>query len=165
METLVERAFASECEEEFSFSHAQLQKRMMQLLLRHIQNEYEVFLFVTFQTTPISYTPDICLYPKRTIDLFDTSVAENSAPILAVEIVNHGQSSLELVHKAIAMIQAGVVTCLIVEPRANLVTVCTEKGRTSLHAGEFLHHPLFSDPISLDEVFDTNSSTASNHTF
>ena len=174
METLVERAFASEyedveyniihnnneIEEEMpSLIHGWIQRRLMKILFRTILNGYEVLPPITFKVTEKGYAPDICVYPASELhlDLIDTNPTLNIAPILAIEIVSVSQGNIELIHKCIDMIKAGVETCWILEPATGIVVVCTEKGRTSLHMGEFLHHPLLSDPISLDEIFDLHS--------
>jgi Uma2 family endonuclease len=172
METLVERNFIDEHDDtEYdiirlfdeegkamsSKIHGWLQRRFLTTLMRIVSKEYEVFPPVTFKTTDRGYTPDVCIFLKQPLDVIEDVPAENTAPILAVEIVSRSQNVGELIRKANEMIKAGVETCWVVEPAAEVVVICTVQGRTVLHKGEFLHHPLLSDPISLDEVFDTNS--------
>lgn len=171
METLLERSFVDEYDdttynivhvfdeegkEMSSKIHGWLQRRFLTTLMRLIGKEYEVFPPITFKTTDKGYTPDVCVYPRYPLNILNDAPAENTAPVLAVEIVSQSQNLGDLIRKSLAMIDAGVETCWVVEPTAAIVVVVTAQGRTSLHLGEFLHHPLLSDPISLDELFDTN---------
>jgi Uma2 family endonuclease len=173
METLEKLIFADAHDEEHgifdnlsdeekampSLIHGWIQKRLMNILDRVIQRGYAVLPPITFKVTEEGYTPDICVYhaSELHLDLIDTNPTLNIAPILAIEIVSVSQGNIELIHKCIDMIKAGVETCWIFEPATGVVVVCTEKGRTSLHIGEFLHHPLLSDPICIDEIFDLHS--------
>lgn len=134
--------------------HGRLQRRFLTTLMRLVSDDYEVFPPVTFKTTDKGYTPDVCVYPQQTLDFLNDVPAEDTAPILAVEIVSQSQNLGALIRKAQEMIRAGVETCWVVEPTAEIVVTCNTQGRKSLHKGEFLHHPLLSDPISIDEIFD-----------
>lgn len=172
METVLERVFVDKHEDSIYSSipsndeeekmpnviHGWLQMKVMTMLVQRLPKEYGVYPPITFKTTERGYTPDVCVYSKNSLhfDLLDVNPNANIAPTLAVEIVSSSQNNVELILKAISMIQAGVETCWIVEPATGVVVVCTQDGRTTLHKGEFLHHPLLSDPISLDELFDTS---------
>jgi Uma2 family endonuclease len=139
-----------------SLIHGWIQKRLLNILDRAIQRGYAVLPPITFKTTEKGYTPDICVYEthKLHLDFIDVNPTLNIAPILAIEIVSISQSNAELIHKCLEMLSAGVETCWILEPATSIVIVCTSEGRTILHRGEFLHHSLLSDPMSIDEIFD-----------
>ncbi|TAE26904.1 MAG: Uma2 family endonuclease [Candidatus Kapaibacterium sp.] len=170
METLEKPIFTDAHDEEYgifdtmsdeekampSLIHGWIQKRLMNILDRVIQRGYAVLPPITFKVTEKGYAPDICVYAANELhlDVIDVNPTLNIAPILAVEIVSISQGMVEIIRKANEMMKAGVETCWVIEPAAGIVIVCTAKGRVSLHAGEFLHHPLLSDPISIDEIFD-----------
>jgi Uma2 family endonuclease len=170
METLQERIFADTHDDDHSIFdnlndeekkipsilHGWIQMNLTQILRARIAKEYVILPTVTFKTTERGYTPDLCVYRSTPalLDPLDLTPNANIPPLLAVEIVSSSQNNAELIFKSLAMLTAGVETCWIVEPPTGVVIICDKNGRTVLRQGDFLHHPLLSDPISLDEIFD-----------
>ncbi len=158
MEMLEEVDIAYETEEEEdempSFTHGQLQLRLLNTLNSLLEERYEAYPPITFQGAKRRYTPDVAIFPKRGYVRQKTYLVEKIPPIFAVEIISPGQTMMEMVFKCEEMLESGVEECWIIEPANDTITVCRKDTQFVRHRGESLEYGLCTRPLTVDEIFD-----------
>jgi len=140
-----------------NFTHGELQTELI-LLLRSVLSEgYTALSPITFQGIARRYTPDVVVYPKRTTPRDKASReyrVEQTAPILAVEIISPDQTMFDMILKCSEMLASGVEECWIVEPSNETITVCRKDTQFVRHRGEVLEYALCTRSVTVDEIFD-----------
>jgi Uma2 family endonuclease len=140
-----------------NYRHGELQTELILLLRFVLRENYTSLSPITFQGMSRRYTPDVVVYPKRTTPHDKTSRdyrVEQTAPLLAVEIISPDQTMYDMVLKCSEMLASGVEECWIVEPANETVTVCRKDRQFVRHRGEVLEYALCTQPITVDEIFD-----------
>lgn len=149
--------FEEEDEEMPSFTHGQIQLRLLNTLNGTLQQKYEAYPPITFQGAKRRYTPDVVIFPKRVNSRQKTylvDLVEKMPPLLAIEIISPGQTMMEMVFKCAEMLESGVEECWIAEPANETITVCRKDTQFVRHRGEVLEYALCTQPITVDEIFD-----------
>jgi len=137
-----------------NFAHGRLQFGLLEQCNRALRSDVCAYPPITFRGKSRRYTPDVVIYPKRTVPLSEESNLEMTPPILAVEIISPGQTMSEMVKKCREMLASGVEECWIIEPANETVTVCRAGIMFVLRRGEEIQHALFTHTIAVDEVFN-----------
>lgn len=101
------------------------------------------------------YTPDVCLYPKQHINVFEEDTLRmTEIPLLAVEILSPSQAAQIALDKFKAYFNAGVQSCWLVIPTARAVVVYESPQQArSFNSGEVVDNRL-NIRISIDEIFE-----------
>jgi Uma2 family endonuclease len=137
-----------------NFSHGRLQFGLLEQCNRVLRSDVRAYPPITFRGKSRRYTPDVVIYPKRTTPLTEENTIELTPPIIAVEIISPGQTMSEMVKKCREMLASGVEECWIIEAANETVTVCRPGIVFALHRGEGIQHPLLTQTIAVDEVFN-----------
>jgi Uma2 family endonuclease len=114
-----------------SFNHGFVQAMITGVLLDQ-QDDLMVVNELTLQLGDDRVTPDVCVYPHRTVNFQDDVVAMTEMPLLAVEILSPTQGVQEVVTQIQNLLEAGVESCWLVQPATETVTIYRsgEKPRT-----------------------------------
>lgn len=99
--------------------------------------------------------PDICLYPKQTINVFEEdTIKMTELPLLAIEILSPSQAVQIALDKFKMYFQAGIQSCWLVIPTAHAVIVYSSPQQAqSFNSGELIDKTL-NIRISTNEIFD-----------
>ncbi|MEZ4525653.1 MAG: Uma2 family endonuclease [Desulfobacterales bacterium] len=96
-----------------------------------------VFAELTLQIGEKDYIPDICLYPKREVNLMEKDIIRmKEMPSAVVEILSPTQTVQELMDKFDIYFQAGIQSCWLAAPFAQTVSVYTSDGRARVFHNE-----------------------------
>ncbi|MBK9335222.1 MAG: Uma2 family endonuclease [Lewinellaceae bacterium] len=79
--------------------HGFLQHKIGVLLDQLFADKFMFISELSLDSTPPS-TPDICIYPKRKLDVRTVVAREKEMPLTTIEILSPSQSVNELMHKA-----------------------------------------------------------------
>ena len=140
-----------------NYTHGELQTELLWLLRSILNSSYKALSPITFQGLYRKFTPDVVVYPKRTTPRDKTSReyrVEQTAPLLAVEIISPDQTMFDMILKCSEMLASGVEECWIVEPSNETITVCRKDTQFVRHRGEALEYRLCTQPLTVDEIFD-----------
>jgi Uma2 family endonuclease len=146
--------FEEEDDEMPSFTHGQIQLRLLNTLNSTLEQRYEAYPPITFQGAKRRYTPDVVIFPKRVNSRQKTYLVEKMPPLLAIESISPGQTMLEMVFKCAEMLESGVEECWIAEPANDTITVCRTDAQFVRHRGEVLEYALCTRSLTVDEIFD-----------
>jgi Uma2 family endonuclease len=105
-----------------SWNHGKIQAAVIIALGRY-GDHYDVISELSLELEDLRATPDVCLYPKRPMDLTRDTLRVEEPPHLAVEIVSSTQRTQDLVDKIRDLISAGTGSCWLVQPATRSVTV------------------------------------------
>lgn len=127
-----------------SYHHAYLSSNLIVALSR-LKN-YSIFSELTLQIDGKDYTPDICLYPKKHINLASRDILKmTEMPLLAIEVLSPTQGTLEIVDKFAAYFSAGIKSCWLVIPPAQTIVVYSSMEQMKT----FNHGELVDDAVSI----------------
>ncbi len=148
--------------------HAYLQANLI-AALKKLPN-YTVFSELTLQITlpspdPVEentstgsacdYTPDVCLYPKQHINVFEEDIIRmTEMPLLAVEVLSPSQAAQVALDKFKVYFQAGIQSCWLVIPTAHAVIVyASPQQAESFNSGE-VNDKTLNIRIPISEIFE-----------
>lgn len=140
-----------------NYTHGELQTELLWLLRSVLNPNYKALSPITFQGLYRKFTPDVVVYTKRTKPHDKTSREyriEQTAPLLAIEIISPDQTMFAMVQKCEEMLESGVEECWIVEPSNETITVCQSNMQFVRHRGESLEYRLCTRPLTVDEIFN-----------
>jgi Uma2 family endonuclease len=84
-----------------SRNHALVQSQIGYILKRDYGNEFSILSELSLSLMPKDATPDLCIYPKMTINLEDDDVIKMvEPPLTAIEILSPEQALNDLVRKS-----------------------------------------------------------------
>jgi len=86
----------------------------------HYGAQYRIAGEVALATVPDSTTPDLVVYPQRTLNFVNETAKQTDPPLLVVEIQSPSQSNNFLTDKAAQYFAFGVQSCWIVFPALSL---------------------------------------------
>jgi Uma2 family endonuclease len=100
------------------------------------------------------YIPDLCVYPKRKVDLSaDDIIRMTEMPIGIMEVLSPRQSILDIQEKFPVYFNAGVKSCWLVVPPTQTVTVYAVPGQGQLFKTGNVIDPVLDIELSLEEIF------------
>ncbi len=134
--------------------HGAIQSKISYLL----QNTYgDKFMFpneLSLDTTPAS-TPDICIYPKKKLDIRTVAAKEEEAPLTTIEILSPSQSVNELMHKAWDLyFPFGALSAWIVIPEFKAIQVVLPDDTKHYFDSGMLTDPATGLQVSIEQVFE-----------
>jgi len=136
-----------------SYNYSYAKARVIGALLR--LEEFTVFSELSLRIDGKNYTPDVCLYPKRDVDLSlqDTRELEEM-PVLAIEILSHSQTLEEILDRFGLYFGAVVKSCWLVVPVAGAVVVYASPEKAQrFRTGDIIDEQL-NIQLPLEDIFD-----------
>ena len=133
--------------------HGVLQGDLIFLLNLQYRKKYQFPSEVSLATTPSS-TPDICIFPKKKLDLMKVEAKETEAPITTIEIQSPSQSPDELVKKIHQLyFPMGVKSAWLVLPALKAIQIITPNEQFLFSKGK-LKDPITNIELDIKEIFE-----------
>jgi Uma2 family endonuclease len=136
-----------------SRNHGYIQALITGAILRY-REEYTPFGELTLQLGDLKVTPDICVYPKMSVNFQEDVVRMTEPPLLAVEIVSPSQSTQDVVDKIRDMLDAGVASCWLVQPATETISIFTADAKPRTVSEGTVSDPATEIEVEIDEIFD-----------
>lgn len=136
-----------------NLTHGVIQTNITFALQLSYREEYMFPSELSLATKPSS-TPDICIYPLKTVDRRTTGARESEAPITTIEIQSPSQSLEVLVNKAWDLyFPMGVKSAWIVIPALKAIQIILPNEETFLFTSDMVKDPITNIEIDIKEVF------------
>lgn len=104
-------------------------------------------------TEPVT-TPDICIYPKRKLDVRETEARETEMPLTVIEILSPSQTIDFLQAKVWDIyFPAGIKSAWIVLPQLKSIQLLTPTSQEIFHKSA-LKDPVTDIKINVEKVFE-----------
>jgi len=133
--------------------HGQLQGDLVFLLNLTYRKKYNISSEVSLATSPSS-TPDICIFPKKKLDIMKVEAKETKAPITTIEIQSPSQSPDELVKKIHQLyFPMGVKSAWLVLPALKAIQIITPNAQVLFSKGK-LKDPVTNIELDIKEIFE-----------
>ena len=133
-----------------SFNHGYIQIRLGVLLT--MLDRFTIVSELSLDTTQIinhelgqkqEVKPDLCLYPKRSVNWVDDEIRMTEMPLLAIEILSPAQSQQSLLDKIKLLFALGIQSCWLVNPGLKTVAVFSSPSEfESFSRGEIIDQAL-----------------------
>ena len=136
-----------------SRNHGYIQALITGAILRY-RDDYTPFGELTLQLGDLKVTPDICVYPKMSVNFQEDVVRMTEPPLLAVEIVSPSQSTQDVVDKIRDMLDAGVASCWLVQPATETISIFTADAKPRTVSEGTVSDPATEIEVEIDEIFD-----------
>ena len=134
--------------------HGTVQTQISFLLKTNYGDQFQFPNELSLDSIPPS-TPDICIYPKKKLDLKNVDAKEKEAPITTIEILSPTQSVNELMHKAWDIyFPLGVKSAWIVIPEFKSIQVVLSNDEQHHFDSGLLTDPATGIEISVERVFE-----------
>lgn len=134
--------------------HGTIQAELSFFLNLKYRHQYGFASEVDLATIP-HCTPDICIFPKRTLDILTVADRETEPPITTIDITSLGQSPDELVKKAYeSYFPMGVQSAWIVLPALKAVQVLLPDNTELLFSKGLLKDTVTGIELSIEKIFE-----------
>ncbi|KHD09265.1 hypothetical protein PN36_07470 [Candidatus Thiomargarita nelsonii] len=136
-----------------SYNYSYAKARVIGALLR--LEKFTVFSELSLRIDGKNYTPDVCLYPKRDVDLSLRDTRDlDEMPVLAIEILSHTQTLEEILDRFGLYFGAVVKSCWLVVPVAGAVVVYSSSEKAQrFRTGDIIDEQL-NIQVPLEDIFD-----------
>jgi Uma2 family endonuclease len=132
-----------------------IQANLVRELGVHYKKIYSIASELSLQLSDWPSVPDICIFPKASLDLQNDVVAITTAPLCAIEITSPSQSLSDMVAKARAYFSHGVKSCWIVMlPLGNIYVFSGPDEYEIYRSNQTLRDNVLDISIPLNEVFE-----------
>lgn len=135
-----------------SRNHGFIQAVITGELLRY-RDKYTSFSELTLQLDDLRVTPDLCVYPKMSMNFQEDEVRMTEPPLLAIEIVSPTQSTQEVVDRINDLLEAGVESCWLVQPATETITIFAGDGNPTTVSSGTLRDPATEIEVDVSEIF------------
>ncbi|MFB6272140.1 MAG: Uma2 family endonuclease [Salinibacter sp.] len=136
-----------------SRNHGFIQAILTGELLRY-REQYTAFSELTLQIGDLRVTPDLCVYPKMSMNFQKDEVRMTEPPLLAIEILSPTQSQQDVVNRINNMLDAGVQSCWLVQPATESITIFVDEQKPTTVSTGPLRDPATDIEVNLDDIFD-----------
>lgn len=134
--------------------HGAVQTAISVLLKALYGNKFMFISELSLDSTPPS-TPDICIYPKRKLDVRTVTAREKEVPLTTIEIISPSQSVNELMHKAWDIyFPLGVNSAWIVVPELKGIHIVLPDDTNFFFNTGMLTDPATGIEIPVTQVFE-----------
>lgn len=135
-----------------SFSYSQTKSKLNGSLQQ--LEKYSIFSELTLRIEGRHYTPDVCVYPKREVDISLPDVEEiTEMPVLAIEILSNTQNIQNVLNLFDVFFRAEIKSCWLVIPIAGTVIVYTSKKGQRFSCGNIIDQPL-NIQLPIQDIFN-----------
>ena len=116
--------------------------------------QFTVFLNLTIDINGVDYIPDVCVYPKMSINYAEPDeIRMTDLPVMAVEIVSPTQTIQEVLDKFPNYFQAGIRSCWLLVPQTTTITVYTAPGQGQIFKTGDVVDSVLDIRVPLDQIF------------
>lgn len=137
-----------------NLTHGSLQLNIGFELKLNYGDLYRIASEVALDTPYHSTTPDVVLYPNRTLNFVNEAAKQTEAPLLTIEIESPSQSMDEMIDKVQLYFDFGVKSCWVVVPAMKGVAVYERKGHFEFYKHtEQLYDKNLDIRLDLQKVF------------
>jgi len=146
-----------------SFKHSSAQANLAFLLKR--LGKYSVLTDLSLDISKVDISkfdistkeeikPDVCIYPKRKMNLLDDILRMSEMPLLAIEVLSPKQGVYDILEKFKLYFALGVQSCWLVIPNTRTVVVYSAPdGFATFGTGEVIDESL-GIQIPIEEIFE-----------
>lgn len=136
-----------------SYNYSYAKARVIGALLK--LEDYSVFSEMSLNIESKVYTPDICLYPKRDIELsLPEPVEINELPIIALEVLSYNEAIQDVLNRFDVYFNALIKSCWLVVPVAGVVVVyASSESAQRFRTGDIIDDKL-NITLPLKDIFD-----------
>ncbi len=141
-----------------SINHGIVQACLISELVSRYKDKYTVVSELSLDlptrpVTPDTVTPDISVYPKRTVDWLHDTLKMTDPPLLIIEILSPKQSLDDLVQKVEGYFKDSVKSCWIVQPVIGLITIFTPDMKYKTFSSGPMEDPAMEIKVDLNDIF------------
>lgn len=134
--------------------HGLLQSKISNLLDKGYGDKFMFPNELSLDSSPPS-TPDICIYPKKKVDVKTIAAKEKEPPLTTIEILSPSQSVNELMHKAWDIyFPLGVKSAWIVVPELKGIHIVLPDDQNFYFNTGMLTDPATGVEIPVEKVFE-----------
>ena len=138
-----------------SLNHSIIQLNLGSELRAKYRKKYRIASELSLDLSDWPSVPDICIYPKRPLDLQNDVVGMTEPPLCTIEILSPSQSFTELMNKARNYFKYGVRSCWIVLlPLGNIYVFRAPDDYDIFRPTEILYDKVLDISLPLAEVFE-----------
>lgn len=134
-----------------SINHSIIQAFLIGVLLR--DERYTIASELALDLNGWKATPDIVVYPRRTIDWLHDEVRSTEPPLLTIEIVSPSQNVIDLVEKAEKYLANGVQSAWVVQPSLRLISILTNGAQPTTYTSGTLTDIKLGLTLQMEEIF------------
>ena len=135
-------------------THAYIQAQLIFLLKSLYRKEFSFFSELSLATSPSS-TPDICIYPKKKIAVYEVEAKTTDVPITTIEIQSPSQSIEQLIGKAQQLyFPMDVQSAWIIIPAIRGIQIFTPDEKFVLFTEGDVIDPITDIKLSIEEIFE-----------
>jgi Uma2 family endonuclease len=138
-----------------SEAHSYIQLNIGAELRQRYRKTNSVHSELSLELGDLKRTPDISVFPKRSIDFRHDKVRVTDAPILAVEILSPTQVSQDVIDKIDEMLAAGVKACWFVQPALQTVSVFVLNQKPKTITEGVVSDGVSGIELPIDDIFST----------
>jgi Uma2 family endonuclease len=136
-----------------SLNHSGIQSTLTGLLWVNYRTPYSIFPELSIKLNGESFTPDICIYPKRKLNWQQDARSLTEAPLTTVEILSPSQAIDTFQTKFAAYFAAGVKSCWLVQPFVETIFIFTPDGKIAVFHEGTLTDPTNGITLDIGEIF------------
>lgn len=134
--------------------HGTVQAQINFLLKVAYSDKFQFPNELSLASSPPS-TPDICIYPKKKLDIRTVEAKEQEVPLTTIEIISPSQSINELMHKAWDIyFPLGVRSAWIVIPEFKAIQVVLPNDEKHYFDSGILTDPATGIQLDVEKVFE-----------
>ncbi len=138
-----------------SLNHSLIQMNIGTELRNRYKKVYSIASELSLDLSNWSSVPDICIFPKTSLDLQNDVIAMTTPPLCAIEITSPSQSITDMVTKARAYFNHGVNSCWIVMLPLDQIYVFSAPDEYEVYrSNQTLVDAVLDISIPLKEVFE-----------
>lgn len=136
----------------YSYSYTKAKLSSALTTLEH----YSVFSDLTLRISGRIYTPNVCVYPKRVIDvsLPDETEIDEDMPVLAVEILSNTQNVQDILNRFDVYFSATIKSCWLIIPVAGTVIVYKSLRNGQRFCNGNIIDEQLNIELSIKDIFD-----------
>jgi len=134
-----------------SENHGTVQANLIGEFLKH--REYRTISELSLELNGRPFTPDLCVYPRRPMDLRHDNIRRTDPPLVVVEIFSPTQGSQDVMEKVEAYLNSGVKTCWVVNPPQHVITIYSADGALKTYIEGQAVDPATGLTANLEAVF------------
>lgn len=135
--------------------HSITQSNIIIAFAQRYKNQFRILSELSIVLGERTAVPDICVYPRYTINwLQDVPAAKSEPPLLVVEIVSPSQTLAQIRDKALEYFRFGIRSCWIVQPEIQTISVLHPGEKTRTFDSGIVEDSLTGISITVEEVFE-----------